>query len=432
MTPRMKGKTLPFTRRLREALVWFAWPWITVTLSFAQEGAPSPEHKAGYTNRPSFGGPTAPEVQLEDDDRVKDPFFRFSDLDRTFQPWFDWKGRLKDDLGLEIGGYYMSVYQQADRSLTGEDDAFGGKLRLTSLWKPYRSATGNYGRLAFTLDHRHRIGDLASTELSEQIGYLGLTQVVLTNGGLSVIHLNWAQAFRGGRTGFIIGRIDPNDYMDVLGYSSPWTGFATSTIQLNASQSFQESAWGLLAGHWFTDNWYAIGAINDANGFAEDNLEFFSGGAEFFKQVEVGWAPSREERLHRKVSLSYWHKDAREDLDKGSGHGVMFSAGWTVDQWKLFFRAGISSGSAPAFNRIVSAGFLKGFEHSSDELGVGFNWGDPSNSAYHEQTSAEVFYRFHLAQNLAITPSLQFVHNPGLNPEGGDYWIGGLRARLTF
>ncbi|MGI9240024.1 MAG: carbohydrate porin [Verrucomicrobiales bacterium] len=397
-------------------------------------------HKSGYTQKPAFGGPSSPEMLLEEVDRTIDPAFQFPNLGETLPPWlyaelppwYDWKREIYVRHGLQFGGYYMNVYQKASDSLTDEDDAFGGKLRLTGTWTPYGRDTGNTGRLAVTLDHRHRYDTLANTQLSEQIGYLGLTQVVLTNGGFSVIHLNWAQAFRGGDAGIIIGRIDPNDYLDVLGYSSPWTGFATSTIQLNASQSFQESAWGILAGNWFNDNWYAIGGINDANGFAEDDLSFFRGGAEFFKQVEIGWAPSKAERLNRKIGLSYWHKDERDDLDKGFGHGLMFSAGWTFDEWTTFLRAGISEGDAPSYNRIISAGVLRGFENSSDQLGIGANWGDPSDESLLEQTSAETFYRFHLSQNLAITPSVQWINDPALNPEGGQYWVFGMRARFTF
>lgn len=391
----------------------------------------SDSFRSGFSRLPSFGGPDAPQVRLRTDDQVS-PTSRLPFLDQLSEPWFDWKRRLNDRNGIELGGYYMNVYQGANQSLTDINDAYGGKFRLTSIWVPGKRKTGNYGRLAFTFDHRHKYGEIANTELAEQIGFLGQTQVVLSNAGSSIIHLNWAQRLRGDDAGFIIGRIDPNDYLDVLGYSSPWTGFFNSTIQLNASLSFQQSSWGVLAGNWFNDQWYAIGTVNDANGFAEDNLEFFAGGAEFFVQGEIGWAPSQAERLNRKVSLSLWHKDARVDAGKDYGQGLLFSAGWTFEQWTTFFRGGISKGGAPAFNQSVSAGFLYRVGETTDQLGLGINWGNPSNRSLPQQTSSECFYRYQLSQNVAFSPSIQWINNPALNPVDDQLWVYGIRLRATF
>jgi porin len=37
-----------------------------------------------------------------------------------------------------------------------------------------------------------------------------------------------------------------------------------------------------------------------------------------------------------------------------------------------------------------------------------------------------------LAQNLAITPDVQLIIDPALNPDEDVLWIFGLRARLAF
>ena len=44
----------------------------------------------------------------------------------------------------------------------------------------------------------------------------------------------------------------------------------------------------------------------------------------------------------------------------------------------------------------------------------------------------ETFYRFHLTPNLAITPDLQYIKDPSLNPTVDSLWVAGLRARITF
>jgi carbohydrate-selective porin OprB len=63
---------------------------------------------------------------------------------------------------------------------------------------------------------------------------------------------------------------------------------------------------------------------------------------------------------------------------------------------------------------------------------LGFNWSDPSDGSFDEQVTSEVFYRFQLFQNLAFTPSVQFIDSPSFNPEEDFVWVGGIRGRMTF
>lgn len=49
-----------------------------------------------------------------------------------------------------------------------------------------------------------------------------------------------------------------------------------------------------------------------------------------------------------------------------------------------------------------------------------------------DQYTAEIFYRFQLTQNLAITPDVQLIIDPALNPDESTIWIFGLRARLAL
>jgi porin len=49
-----------------------------------------------------------------------------------------------------------------------------------------------------------------------------------------------------------------------------------------------------------------------------------------------------------------------------------------------------------------------------------------------DQFTAEVFYRFMLSKHFAVTPSLQYIEDPALNPDDDSIWIAGMRARLTL
>jgi hypothetical protein len=43
-----------------------------------------------------------------------------------------------------------------------------------------------------------------------------------------------------------------------------------------------------------------------------------------------------------------------------------------------------------------------------------------------------VFYRFQLSQHFAITPGLQWIVDPVLNPDEVSIFIAGVRARLSL
>jgi porin len=43
-----------------------------------------------------------------------------------------------------------------------------------------------------------------------------------------------------------------------------------------------------------------------------------------------------------------------------------------------------------------------------------------------------VFYRIQLWKEIAITPDVQYIKNPALNPDASWMWVWGLRARFAF
>ena len=106
------------------------------------------------------------------------------------------------------------------------------------------------------------------------------------------------------------------------------------------------------------------------------------------------------------------------------------------DKWFPFFIAGHSDGNASLMKTDVTAGLgiLIDTKNrtANDVLGVGVSWGDPSNAALREQITSEIFYRFTLARNVVITPSIQWVKNPAAATAFDDVLTAGLRLRVTF
>jgi porin len=389
--------------------------------------------KSGFRGRPGLGGPTSVGAQLEEDDEVKEPAIRIPAIDKFFQPWFDWKRRLNENYGLQLGLDYNALYQGASETLPNkEDKAASGALRFFGRWTLVNRETKNTGTLVFKVENRHRLGtDIPPSQLGFDVGYNGITGTLFSDVGTVLVDLNWQQFFNDGNGGFIVGRYDPNDYMDVLGYSNPWTTFSNLSILVNTTIALPDSSFGVGAAHAFKDQWIIRGAINDANGVIDD-VSVFEDGAEFFTFAQLDWGPTIKERYFKNVHVTLWHVDERESAAIPSSQGVALGANWTFyEKFMPFVRAGWSDGTAPLMNKTATVGFIQRI-HLRDLVGLGFNWGDPSNKALRDQYSTELFYRFQFSQNFAITPSVQLLIDPALNPTEDKIWVFGIRARLSL
>ena len=389
--------------------------------------------KSGFEGQRAMGGPTSVGAQLEEDDQIKVPAFRFPAFDRFFTPWFDWKRGINERYALRLGLDYNMLYQGASASLTDTDNAASGALRLFGQWTPVGRGTRDTGTLVFKVENRHKIGtDIPPADLGFEIGYNGITGTLFTDVGSVLVDLNWQQRFNEDTTRMIVGRYDPNDIMNVLGYANPWTTFSNLSILIDPSIALPDVGMGIGASQWFNDGWSIAGSISDANGSIKE-VDFFEDGSEFFKFVELSWSPTQAQRFTHNLHLTYWHVDERETAGVPQGDGISFGANWTTDneKWMTFFRAGWSDGLAPLFNKNLTLGFIRRF-HRRDLLGLGVNWGEPSVDTLRDQYTAELFYRFQFAQNLAFTPSVQLLVDPALNLNEDEIWVAGLRMRVDL
>ncbi len=407
-----------------------------LAISLATTVAGAGEHKsgrAGYESDPGFNGPGSTTAQLAEDDEAKEPAFRFEIFDRFLEPWFTWKGKLNQETGLQIGGAYNTLYQSASEAPVGAQDSGGsGVFRLSGRWSPANSEFNNSGALVFSADNRHLHSGVAPADLGFSVGYLGIPGVLFSDIQTVLGDFNWQQPLNNGRSGLVAGRYDPNDFFDVLGYANPWTSFQNAAILFNLSIALADWSTGIGAGHWFNDQWYALGAINDVNGVAT-TTNFFDDSGELYSTAEIGWSPSRTQRYLANVHLMFWHADERIEAGVEESEGFTIGANWTFGEtWMTFLKAGWSDGSAPLYKRSITAGFIYHLASRSDLLGLGINWGSPSSGGTKDQVTTELFYRFQVAQNFAITPSVQLLKDPALNPTEDEIWISSIRARFSF
>jgi porin len=382
---------------------------------------------------PRFGGPNAVENQLHDDRAVDRPTF--------FEKYFAWKDELTEKHGFSFGIDYSAAWLGADSS-PSEDRAAGGMLRFFGSWDLVGRNTKNTGAFVWKVEHRHGYTDVAPSGFGFNLGYVGLFEPPFSDQGLRWTNFFWRQRWKEGKVTVLAGFLDATDYVDVYSLASPWTGFLNFAFS-TGSQTIpvpNDAALGVAAGAMLTDNLFLIGGLVDSNA---DPAEFWQGfdtffnDNEYFKSVEIGWTASQDRIYLDNVHLTLWHADERVEGATPSGWGANIS--WTKHvggRWLPFVRAGWADDGGTLMQKSVSVGFGYQKNPGKNLLGLGLNWGEPNESTWEpglpNQYTAELFYRWQVSKAIAITPDVEYLINPALNPDTDSIWVFGLRVRGAF
>ncbi len=394
-----------------------------------------------YTAVHHFGGPASVGAQLKSDHERKATPYWFEGLSGNVKPYYDFKTKVNDKYGLAFGADYNALYQGASESL-GEDDAAGGVIRFYGTWTLRGRGSKDTGALTFKIENRHRLGGgIAPQQLAEEVGYAGLTAITFSDAGSILTNLYWQQSFNDNSVAFAAGIVDVTDYVDVYGLVSPWTNFNNLAFSTDPTIPAPDQGLGAAVRGTFGGNYYVLAGLADTNGDPSDPGEAFDSffdTAEYFKHVEAGWFSSWDNRFSDNVHLTAWQADAREAAQVPEGWGAALSFSRKFDnRWLPFLRLGYTDGGGGSLlERSLSAGFGYFRKDRSDVLGVGLNWGRPSEGTFgpglDDQFTAELFYRVQLFQHMTITPDIQLLVDPALNPEEDTVWVFGLRARVSF
>jgi porin len=233
------------------------------------------------------------------------------------------------------------------------------------------------------------------------------------------------QLFAEGRGAVYLGLLDTTDYTDAYALASPWQGFANLAFQTGSGTigGLPDAALGVAAGYFLNDNFYVGAGIVDANADATDPFSdsLFDQG-ETFKSFEFGWTTGSAARFFNNYHLTFWQIDERKEEGTPEGHGVAFSISHVVDEhWLPFLRGGWAHGGDALYEASISAGFGYSQDISSSLFGFGVNWSRPSEDTFgaklDEQITVEAFQKWQLTEGIELTPSIQYIRNPALNPE---------------
>jgi porin len=183
-----------------------------------------------------FGGPASVPAQIEED-RFDGPQYRLPGIDRLFQPRTTLKSQLNEVCRLQVGMDYNSLYQAASETLTGNDGAASGIFRVYTDWTLFGETDKSSGSLIFKAENRHRYSTaITPSQIGFEAGYLGIPGVLFNDNGGAVSNLYWEQFLLDGQAGFVIGFLEPDSFVDVLGYANPWTTFQNRDRGLSCSR----------------------------------------------------------------------------------------------------------------------------------------------------------------------------------------------------
>ena len=409
--------------------------------AFAQGTTARAGWTAGIDQPGRFGGPNSVGEVLADDRAPGEPVVRLPDLDEARERWFEWKDQVAEEHGLAFGFDYSALFLGASESLAG-DRASGGIIRSFGSWDLLGRGTANPGAFVWKVEHRHRYGDTPPNALASSIGYVGVFEPTFSDQGFRFTNLYWRQRFSGGRATVTGGFLDVTDYVDTFALASPFTGFmnfafstGTTTIPLP-----DDATLGIAGATMLGESFYVIAGLTNANSdptspFSE--VDSFFSDNEYFTSIEVGWTAEQSRLFFDNAHVTLWHSDTRDKAGVPGGWGTAFSVvRYLGERWMPFVRGGYADDGGTLMEKSVSAGVGYDVQPKRGLLAFGFNWGQPNKNTFgrglRDQYALELFYRLNLTKQFTITPDIQFIKNPALNPIEDSIWVLGLRARLAI
>ena len=358
---------------------------------------------------------------------------------RLLNPLRKWRDGMAEKTGFNWSIDYSALFMGVSDS-PGEDSASGGMVRFFGFWDLVNRGGPNKGSLNWKVEHRHKNSDIPPSALGFESGYAGIFEPPFSNQGSRLTNLYWKQYLAEGKWAAVAGFLDVTDFVDVYLLASPWTGFNNFVFSTGAAAMDlpNDATLGAAAGGMIAKSVYLQAGIADANSDPTEPFDGFESvidDSDFFKWVEIGFTPGQEKIYFDNLHVTLWHIDERVN---GTPDGWGVNASWQTwigDKWLPFVRGGYTDDSGSLLERSLSVGV--GFQPvpMRGVIGLGFNWGKPNPISFagaDDQYTTELFWRYQLTRELAVTPSLQYIKDPALNPDEDSLWVYGLRLRMAL
>lgn len=369
-------------------------------------------------------------------------------LDRKANPLYEskllesihaWKNGVAERTGFNWSLDYSTLFMGVNDS-PGEDNASSGMVRFFGFWDLVNRGGPNKGSLNWKIENRHSYTAVPPSGLSFESGYVGLFEPSFSDQQTRLTNLYWKQYFAEGTWAFVAGFLDATDFIDVYLLASPWTAFNNFVFSTGSAAMDlpNDATLGIGAGGMITEKMYVQAGITDANSDPTDPFHGFDSVAsdsDFFKWVEIGFTPKQDKLYLDNIHLTFWHIDERVNgTPDGWGVNVSWQQ-WINDKWLPFVRGGFTEDSGSLLEKSVTVGVGYQPIPMRGVIGLGFNWGKPNQTSFEgagTQYTTELFWRYQLTKEVAVTPSIQYIKDPALSAEENNLWAYGLRVRVAL
>jgi len=368
-------------------------------------------------------------------DRKANPLYE----SKLMAPIHEWKNGVAERTGFNWSLDYSALFMSVNDS-PGEDNASGGMARFFGYWDLVNRGGPNKGSLNWKVENRHSYTDVPPSGLGFETGYVGLFEPPFSDQQTRLTNLYWKQYFAEGKWATVLGFLDATDFADVYLLASPWTGFNDFVFSTGSAAMDlpNDATLGVATGGMIAKKVYIQAGIADANSDPTEPFEGFDSVADesdFFKWIEVGFTPKQDKLYFDNVHVTFWHIDERAN---GTHDGWGLNASWQQwinDKWLPFVRGGYTEDSGSLLEKSVTVGVGYQPIPMRGVIGFGFNWGKPNETSFgdlEDQYTTELFWRYQLTKELAVTPSIQYIKDPAQNPDEDNLWAFGLRVRVAL
>ncbi|AKC88040.1 carbohydrate porin [Pseudoxanthomonas suwonensis] len=358
-------------------------------------------------------------------------------------PWFAWKNRVREDTGLSFGGSWMMLWQNYSSSLIDQHNAVGNKLTLNFSYDLFNRGQANAMSLDVAVEDRRPVGtDLPPLQAGMATGSMIPTAATYGDFSLGVTQAYIRQNLADNRFQYTVGKIFAPNFLNAYPFFDDNRQFLTQAFSTSPSIASPLRGFGAVAAWYPTQSGLYLkpGIFTVHSSDTGSTIDDFFSKDEHFYMLEVGFTSLARTRtpIHARaamdannIHLTAWYKDP-EQGGLPRARGLAFNANYMLGANLMWFaRAGWSDGWFVDRNAAVGIGW-RPTEHFSDLFGVAVGGLQPASPALRSQYTAEVFYRFHVTPNFAITPDLQVQVDPALDPSTDAIWVFSLRGRLTF
>jgi porin len=291
--------------------------------------------------------------------------------------------------------------------------------------------------------------------------YFGTNAVSVGNRGMDIVECFYEGSFFSDNLTLAIGKLDFTGIFDASEYADDECAqFLNASLVDDPAIPFPQQGLGAVLTWDVTNSWYIMGGIGDAQADGRETgfRTTFCDEDYFFYVLETGVTKqlnSANGPMPGTYRIGFWNDPqpkANSDATKSYRDDVGFYL--SCDQMfakenadpedsqglGTFFRYGYASNKRNDITNFWSFGFqYQGLIEGCDDdvFGVGFAQGifsDKASLTYTDdyESVLEVYYNAKMTPWLAVSPSIQYIANPGGAEGVSDAVVLGMRVQMSF